>query len=58
MPYICAQCLGAILASATLFTVLGNVGNLGATLPLNDNWQQAFIPGESVNDMAWGFPPI
>jgi MIP family channel proteins len=41
--YICAQCLGAILASATLFTVLGNVGNLGATLPLNDNWQQAFI---------------
>jgi aquaporin Z len=43
IPYICAQCVGAILASATLFITLGKVGNLGATLPLNDNWQQAFI---------------
>jgi aquaporin Z len=43
IPYICAQCVGAILASATLFMTLGKVGNLGATLPLNDNWQQAFI---------------
>ncbi|MFM6058633.1 MAG: MIP/aquaporin family protein [Microcystis aeruginosa] len=42
IPYIIAQCLGAILASATLVLCLGRVGNLGATLPLQGNWGQAF----------------
>jgi aquaporin Z len=32
-PYVLAQCVGAACASATLRAVLGNVGNLGATLP-------------------------
>jgi MIP family channel proteins len=32
-PYIVAQCLGAIAASAVLRTVLGPVGHVGATLP-------------------------
>jgi MIP family channel proteins len=32
-PYIVAQCLGAIAASALLRAVLGPVGQMGATLP-------------------------
>ena len=32
-PYVAAQCLGAIAASAVLRAVLGPVGHLGATLP-------------------------
>lgn len=32
-PYIIAQCIGAILASALLRFLFSNVGNLGATLP-------------------------
>jgi MIP family channel proteins len=43
IPYICAQCLGAVLASVTLLVTLGAIGDLGATLPLNDNWLQAFV---------------
>lgn len=43
LPYIVAQCVGAIAASALLFLSLGKVANLGATLPLNDNWLQSFI---------------
>jgi MIP family channel proteins len=43
LPYILAQFLGAILASTTLLIVLGKVGNLGATLPLNGNWLQSLI---------------
>lgn len=42
-PYILAQCLGAIVASGLLVLSLGRVGNLGATLPLNDNWQQSLV---------------
>ena len=33
VPYIVAQCLGAIAASALLVWVLGPVGNFGATVP-------------------------
>lgn len=43
LSYIVAQCVGAIVASALLFLSLGKVANLGATLPLNDNWLQSFI---------------
>jgi aquaporin Z len=43
LPYILAQSIGAIAASATLLISLGKVGNLGATLPLNNNWLQSFV---------------
>jgi len=43
MPYIIAQSLGAIAASFLLLISLGKVANLGATLPLNDNWLQSLI---------------
>lgn len=43
LPYILAQCWGAIAASFLLLITLGNVANLGATLPLKDNWLQSFI---------------
>lgn len=43
LPYILAQILGAIAASSLLLLSLGRVANLGATLPLNDNWMQSFI---------------
>jgi MIP family channel proteins len=33
IPYIAAQCVGAIAASAVLRATIGPVGNLGATLP-------------------------
>ncbi len=43
VPYILAQLIGAVLASALLFLSLGKVANLGATLPLNGNWLQCFV---------------
>jgi MIP family channel proteins len=43
VPYILAQCLGGTAASVLLLLSLGRVGNLGATLPLNNNWLQAFV---------------
>lgn len=43
MPYILAQCVGAIAASTLLLLSLGNVAKLGATLPLNNNWLQSLI---------------
>jgi MIP family channel proteins len=43
VPYIVAQCVGAIAASGLLRATFGVVANLGATLPLADNWLQAFI---------------
>jgi MIP family channel proteins len=43
LPYIVAQVLGAILASALLRLSLGAIGNLGATIPRNGNWLQALI---------------
>ncbi|MGL5081354.1 MAG: MIP/aquaporin family protein [Microcoleaceae cyanobacterium] len=43
LPYILAQCVGAVMASSLLVLTLGSVGNLGATLPLNGNWSQALV---------------
>ncbi len=43
LPYILAQCLGAIAASALLLLTLGAVADLGATQPLNGNWWQALV---------------
>ena len=43
IPYVVAQCLGAIAASGLLLLTLGNVANLGATLPLEDDWLQSLI---------------
>jgi MIP family channel proteins len=43
LPYILAQCLGAIAASVLLLVSLGRVANLGATLPLNGNWLQSLV---------------
>jgi MIP family channel proteins len=43
LPYILAQCVGAVVASSLLLVSLGSVAKLGATLPLNDNWLQSFI---------------
>lgn len=43
LPYILAQSGGAIAASALLLITLGRVANLGATLPLNNNWLQSLI---------------
>jgi MIP family channel proteins len=43
IPYILAQCAGAIAASATLRGTFGLVANLGATLPRQDNWLQALL---------------
>ena len=43
LPYILAQCAGAIAASTLLLITLGKVANLGATLPLNGHWLQSLI---------------
>lgn len=43
LPYILAQSMGAIAASALLLTSFGNVADLGATLPLNGNWFQSLV---------------
>jgi len=43
LPYILAQCLGAIAASALLLLTLGAVADLGATQPLNGNWWQPLV---------------
>ena len=43
IAYILAQSLGAIAASTLLLLALGNVAQMGATLPLNDNWLQSFV---------------
>ena len=43
LPYIVAQSIGAICASATLLVSLGRIDNLGATLPLKDNWVQTLV---------------
>ena len=42
-PYVAAQCAGAIAASLLLRFSFGTVANLGATLPLADNWLQAAV---------------
>ena len=43
LPYVVAQSVGAIAASAMLLIALGPVGNLGATLPLEGNWSQSLV---------------
>ncbi len=43
VPYISAQLVGAIAASYLLYVAFGNINNMGATLPLNDNWSQSLI---------------
>jgi MIP family channel proteins len=43
IAYVLAQSLGAIAASILLLFSLGNVAQMGATLPLNDNWLQSFV---------------
>lgn len=43
LPYIIAQTIGATLASSLLRITFGLVANMGATLPLNNNWQQSFV---------------
>lgn len=43
LPYIFAQSVGAIAASFVLWLSFGSVANLGATLPLQDNWLQALV---------------
>ena len=43
LPYILAQLIGAVFASALLLISLGKVANMGATLPLNGNWVQSFV---------------
>lgn len=43
LPYLVAQCGGAVLASLLLRLSLGLTANMGATLPLNHNWIQSFV---------------
>ncbi len=43
LPYILAQCAGAIAASKLLLITLGEVASFGATVPLNGNWLQSLI---------------
>lgn len=43
LPYILAQCFGAIAASAVLLISLGRVASLGATVPLHGNWLQSLL---------------
>jgi MIP family channel proteins len=42
-PYIVCQCFGAMLASVLLRLCLGLTANMGATLPLDNNWLQSFV---------------
>ncbi|MBD0313865.1 MAG: aquaporin [Microcoleus sp. T3-bin5] len=43
LPYVLGQCAGAIAASQVLLITLGEVANLGATIPLKGNWLQSLI---------------
>ena len=43
LPYIMGQLSGGILASLLLRITLGNIANMGATLPLNNNWLQSLV---------------
>jgi aquaporin Z len=43
LPYLLAQVVGAVMASWLLLVSFGPVAKLGATLPLNDNWQQSLL---------------
>jgi MIP family channel proteins len=43
LPYMLAQTVGAVAASELLLLSFGPIAKLGATLPLNNNWQQSFL---------------
>lgn len=43
LPYILAQCTGAIAASGLLRIAFGPIGTLGGTYPRQDNWLQSFV---------------
>lgn len=43
LGYVLAQLTGAIAASTLLLLSLGSVASLGATLPLENHWLQAFV---------------
>jgi MIP family channel proteins len=43
LPYIVSQCCGAVVASWSLRSILGKIGDLGATVPLNGNWLQSLV---------------
>src|SRR6185312_11031007 len=45
VPYVLAQCVGAVVASATLAWVLGPVGNFGATVPLVSTMRAFVVEG-------------
>jgi len=45
VPYILAQWVGAVVASATLAWVLGPVGNFGATVPLVSTMRAFVVEG-------------
>jgi len=45
VPYILAQCVGAVVASATLAWVLGPVGNFGSTVPLVSTMRAFVVEG-------------
>jgi Glycerol uptake facilitator and related permeases (Major Intrinsic Protein Family) len=56
IPYVAAQCLGAVLASATLLWILGSEGGFGATTPAVAT-SKAFAveaEGASTRRGAWG----
>lgn len=43
LPYLLAQCIGAVLAAFTLRLLLGDVGGMGATLPSIGIWQSLVV---------------
>lgn len=43
LPYVAGQFCGGILASLLLRITLGNIANMGATLPSNGDWLQSLI---------------
>ncbi|MBE7380931.1 MAG: aquaporin [Leptolyngbya sp. SIO1E4] len=43
MPYILGQMSGGVLASVSLWVALGDIANMGTTLPLDDNWLQSLV---------------
>ena len=65
LPYVIAQCMGAIAASVVLRAVLGPVGQMGATLPsvavaraFGIEWLLSFVLMFVVMAVAiWGCPP-
>ncbi len=43
IPYILAQLSGAIIASFLLVMTFGMVADVGATIPLHNNWSQSLV---------------